>query len=116
VSPETGFCPAHAPGGRERLLKAARKGGEATARKLARQGLGDEELPPLGSPQAAELWLEVVGRAVASGRLGHHEGRTITGAVREWLKARDVGEHADRLEELEAKLRAFRRGELEVVK
>lgn len=100
VDPETGLCSTHEPGGRERSREAARKGGRATARRLKRSGLEPEELPPLDSPRAAERWLEVTGRAVATGRLGHREGRTIVSAVKEWLGAHDAGRVSERLNAL----------------
>lgn len=109
VDPETGYCPAHDPGARERLREAARKGGEATAKKLQREGLQEEELPPLDSPQAAARWLEVVARAVATGRLGHHEGRTVVRAVREFLRAHDAGRLSERLDNLMDALAEWRR-------
>lgn len=115
VDPETGYCAAHDPDNREALREAARKGGQATARKLKRKGLDEDELPPLTSPQAAETWLETVARAVAVGRLGHHEGKAVIKAIREWIRVREAGEQAERLEELAEKLEAAK-GKLEVVK
>jgi len=100
VDPETGFCPSHDPKKREKVLEAARKGGKATARKLKRKGLDPDELPPLDSPQAAERWLEEIGRAVSTGRLGHHEATAAVRAVREWLRAHSEGEVAEEVEEL----------------
>lgn len=100
VDPATGLCPAHAEDASERLREAARKGGEATARRLRREGLEEDELPALESPRAAERWLEAVGRAVATGRLGHNEGRTVVRAVREFLRAHEAGEVTERLDAL----------------
>ncbi len=105
VDPMTGFCPAHVPGARDRLSNAGRKGGEATKRRLSGPaGLGPHELPALSSPEAAERWLEIVGRAVAEGRLAHRPGQVVATAVREWLKAHEAGRVAERLEELRRKL------------
>lgn len=100
VDPDSGFCPAHGPGGSEAMAELGRKGAEATARKLQSDGLSDDELPPLTSHEAAERWCDVVGRAVAQGRLGHNEGRTILRAVREWRDSRDQGELSDHLDAL----------------
>lgn len=108
VDPDSGFCPAHGPGGSEAMAELGRKGAEATARKLQSDGLSDDELPPLESHEAAERWCDVVGRAVAQGRLGHNEGRTILRAVREWRDSRDQGEMADLLEELWDGLEAWK--------
>lgn len=100
IDPETGCCPAHGPDGREKMREIARKGAEATKRRWRDGGLDADELPPLDGPRAAEHWLEVTGRAVATGRLGHREGRTIVSAVKEWLSAHDAGRVSQRLEAL----------------
>lgn len=100
IDPETGLCPAHQEGARERLRAAGRKGGEQLRKRLRGDGLTDEDLPRLDSPQAAERWLEAVGRAVATGRLGHNEGRTVVKAVREFLRAHEAGAVSERLESL----------------
>lgn len=115
VDPDSGFCPSHDPDNRERVQEAARKGGEATARKLKREGLQEDALPKLDSPQAAERLLEVVARAVTTGTLGHNAAKAVARLVREWLRAREAGEVEDRVTELERKLAAARRGELEIV-
>ena len=67
VNPETRYCPSHDPRHRERLREAGRKGGEAMARRFKRKGLDEDELPPLNSPEAAELWLECIGLALSKG-------------------------------------------------
>ena len=111
VSRVTGLCPAHAPGGLERLRDAGRRGAEATARRFRNGGLAPDDLPPLRSPQDAERWAEVVGRAVAERRLTHSEGRAVASLIREFLKAHSDGKVTRRIEELGeavAKLRADR--------
>lgn len=113
VDPVSGFCASHDPAKRDRILAAARRGGEANRRKLQAPGLGPDELPPLESPQAAERWLEILGKAVATGRLGHHEATAIVRAVREFLRAHEAGSMADKVEELQAKVRKLKRGGLE---
>lgn len=62
------------------------------------------------------MWLEAVGRGVATGRLTHNQGRTIAGVVREWLRAREAGEVAERIEAMEEKVAALQRGNLEAVR
>lgn len=116
VDPESGFCPSHDPDNREKIREAARKGGQAMARRMEKKGLGDDELPPLDSPQAAERWLEATGRAVATGRLAHNEGKAVARLIREWLRAREAGEVAARMEELEEKMAALKRGDLKRLK
>ena len=59
------------------------------------------------APQDVEEWLEVIGRAVATGRLSHHQGRTIATTVREWLKAHEAGKVREQVERLEKQLRAI---------
>lgn len=100
VDPETGLCPAHDPERQEERRAAARKGGKATARRFSGGGLEEGDLPPLDSPENAERWLEAVGRAVATGKLGHNEGRTVVRAVREWVRARDKGKVSEKLDKM----------------
>ncbi len=102
VDPETGLCPAHRPGGREKLREAAMKGAEATKRVWRSKGLDPEELPPLRTPQDAERWAEVLGRAVASGNLTHSQGKAISSLLREWRASHEAGVVSGRLEELRA--------------
>lgn len=113
VDPATGFCPSHGPDAAERLSEAGRKGAEATNRRFRGQKLSEEELPPLDSPQAAEIWLETIARAVATGRLSASEGNAVRGNVRDWLKAREAGEQEERIRTLEEKLEAAREGRLD---
>lgn len=115
VDPETGLCPSHDPENRERIREAARKGAKATARKLRGEGLEDDELPPLDSPQAAEKWCEIVARAVATGRISHNAGRTLARLVREFLRSHDAGAVADQVDDLREKVAALKRGDLEEV-
>lgn len=109
VDPETGRCPAHQEGARERLREAARKGGEATARRLQGKALDPEELPPLESAGAAEAWCDVVGRAAVTGRIGHNEAKAALRAVREWRESRKSGEVSERLERLLDALEEWRK-------
>lgn len=102
VDPESGLCPAHAPGGRERLREAARKGAQATARRLQGDGLAEDDLPSLRTPRDAATWLERIGRAVATGQLANRDADAATRAVRVWLQAHEQGEVRDRMEELES--------------
>ena len=92
-----GLCPAHRPGGQQR----ARENGKQGARRLRRQLLHDD-LPPLGTPKDAEVWLERIGRAVATGVLSASKGQVATSTVRAWLQAHEAGAVTDRLEELRA--------------
>lgn len=115
VVDENGWCPAHGPDGSEKMSEIGRKGAESTAKKLKADGLEASDLPDLDHPRDAERLLEVVARAVATGRLAHNEGKAIARLVREWLRARDAGEVEARVEALEQKIAAARRGDLEVM-
>jgi hypothetical protein len=65
------------------------------------------DLPPLVDHDAAEKWLEIVGRAVTIGRLGDRDANACIRAVEAWLKTRgeklttevvdDLKEEIDRL-------------------
>lgn len=81
VDPDTRLCPAHAPGGREMLSEAGRKGGETMARRFKRRGLDPEVLGNLETVEDCRRWCELIGRAVASGELGHREGATAVRAI-----------------------------------
>lgn len=116
VDPNTGFCHAHGPDASERLSEYGKKGAEAKNRKDRIPGLDDDELPPLDSPQAAAKWCEVAGRAVATGRLGHHEAKAVVRAVREFLRSHEAGEVADRVEELQEKVARLKGGDLKALK
>ena len=109
VDAETELCPAHTEEGAERLRKAARKGGEATKRKMQGKKLDPDELPPLVSARAAETWCDVVGRAVVTGRIGHNEGKAALRAVREWRESHKSGAVTERLEKLLDALDEWRR-------
>ena len=104
VDPNTKLCPAHAPGGREMLRQAGKKGGEAMARRFKGKALNEDELPPLNSPEVAEIWLERIARAVVTGGLPHNDARAATSALQQWLKAHEVGKLADRLETIKEQL------------
>ena len=110
VDPSTGLCLSHAPGASERLAEAGRKGAEATRRRFKRTGLEPDELPPLNSPETAELWLENIGRAVSTGRIGHHEASAAVRAIREWLRAHDAGKVTARVSDLQKQLEQLRKG------
>jgi hypothetical protein len=105
-----GLCPAHRPGGRERLREAGRKGAEVSAHvRRKAKGLRAGELPPLRTPQDAEVWLETIGRTVAEGRLRNQDADAATRAVREWLKAHEAGKVAERVEELQEQVAALKK-------
>ena len=90
------------------MAERGRKGAESLKKHWRGQVLDETELPPLRTPHDAEEWLEVVGRAVATGRLSHNHGRTIATTIREWLKAHEAGKVAERVEELREQVAVLR--------
>ena len=104
VDQETGYCGNHGPGASERMAERGRKGAEATARKWKGRALSPDDLPPLDSPQTAALWLDRVGRAVATGRLGHREATAVVRAVEAFLRAHDAGAVTGDIERLRSAL------------
>ncbi|MFH1833761.1 MAG: hypothetical protein ABH877_01950 [bacterium] len=117
VDPMTGYCLSHDPARREKLLGHCADGGKAIARRLRAKVLGETDLPPLASPQAAAAWLEIIGRAVATGRLSSRDADAVTRAVREWLKAHEAGDVADQIKALRETVAALKRTKtMEVVR
>lgn len=102
VDPSSGYCWQHDPANEKARIEAAKRGGAVAALKWKQQqALEDQELPPLDSPQAAERWSEIIGRAVALGRLSNSQGQTMLRAVNAFLKSHDAGTMAERLERLQ---------------
>ena len=106
-----GLCPAHRPGGEQVNRRRARQGARRTKKALLL-----DDLPALQSPQDAETWLEVVGRAVATGTLPASKGQVAASCVRAWLSAHEQGKVSDRLEELKATVAELRGEKLRRVK
>ena len=108
VDAETGLCPAHAPGGPERMADLGRKGAAATARKWrGAHGLEPGELPELRTPHDAQRALDIVAHAAAEGRLPQRQADATTRAVREWLRAWEAGALAEQVAQLQRKVAAL---------
>lgn len=101
LCPDCGKCWSHCPHREEERQEARKRGGEATRKRYGAEGLRDEELPPLDGPEAAERWLEIIGRAVGTGRLSYKDGSTMIKAVREFITSQkvDLADKLDRVEE-----------------
>ena len=97
---EDGYCAAHRPGGRDRMRALGTKGALASRKS----GLDPDDLPTLDGPQTAALWLDRVGRAVATGKLGHREGTAVVRAVEAFLRAHDAGEVTEDIAKMRAAL------------
>ncbi len=108
INPENGLCRSHDPSLREAIKAAGRKGGAATARRFKSTGMDEADLPPLTSPEVAEIWLERIARCVATGGLPHQDARAATSALQQWLKAHEVGKLVDRLETLREQLQSVK--------
>ena len=104
VDPKKRLCPSHDPANREKLREAGRRGAASLHRRYAAKGMNSDELPPLTSPEVAEIWLERIARAVATGGLPHNDARAATTALQQWLKAHEAGRMADKLETLREQL------------
>lgn len=96
----TGYCLSHDPERHEKLLEHCVEGGKAIARRLRAKVLGETELPPHDSPQAAAALPKIIGTAVATGRLSNRGSDAVGQAVREWLKAHDAGDVSDQIDPL----------------
>lgn len=97
VDETTQLCPAHSKGGRQRMSKRAR------SRK------GTLELPPLTSHEAASESLDLIARAVASGRISNQKGATLGRLVESWLKSEGARMVADDVERQNATIKALRK-------
>ena len=82
------------------MSEIGQRGAESRAKKYELDGLDPDELPTLDTPQAAEFWCDVVGRAVVVGRIGHNEAKAALRAVREWRESHESGAVTERLEQL----------------
>lgn len=106
---DAGLCFMHDPARAEAAARARKLGNEAVKAKAREErGLEDAELPPLDSHASAERWADVVGRAVASGRLDASAGNVMMRCVREWREARSDGAVSDQLDALTSALNEWR--------
>ena len=105
----SGYCHAHGEGASARMADRGRKGAEASAKRFRAIGLDPDDLPPLDGPRAASQWLEVIGRTVATGKLGHREAQAAVRAVEAWLKTNEAGAMSDELRELRSVLTELKR-------
>ena len=65
------------------MKRLAAKGALASRKS----GLDPDDLPALDGPRAASQWLEVIGRTVATGKLGHREAQAAVRALLDRLGA-----------------------------
>lgn len=93
----------HGPEARQRYFQdLARKG--ARAARAKRQGFSTHDLPALDSPQAADVWLAKLARAVLEKRIS----KGLASEARKMLNAHDRGTTSERLDELMEALAEWR--------
>ena len=59
------------------------------AEEMKERSLSTEDLPPLEDHASAKVWLETVGRAVATGQLTDRAGQCIVRSVSEWVRTHE---------------------------
>lgn len=86
---EDGFCPAHREGGREKMKELAQRGAQASKANREPSGLDPEELGPLEGHADAKKRLDLICRAVLTGRISDRRAQAAIRAVSEWVKAHE---------------------------
>ena len=105
VDPQSGYCWSHSPDALiDQLRQAARVRGGLTTRSRQRRGIHPDELPPLTSIEAAEVWAATIARAVALGQLTPSAAQASLRGVAEFRASYEQGRLAERLKALEAKV------------
>lgn len=103
---DDGWCLQHSPDAENKALAdAARTKAGLVTKARHGKGINLNLLPPLDSPQAAAEWAEVVGRALASGLISASKAQALARLLSEWRSAHQEGRVAERLEELERRVR-----------
>jgi len=69
------------------MAERGRKGAEASAKRFQTPSLTPETLGVLRTHEDAKRWLEEIGRAVVTGKVGNREAVAGIRAVEAWLKA-----------------------------
>lgn len=112
VDEEHGRCPAHRPGGAEEMRERASRGGRARARQRQRgpDVLDDEELHELESHADAKARLDLICRAVLTGRITRERADPAVRSIKEWVSAHRAELADEKLEELEQRLAAIEAG------
>lgn len=114
VDPETRRCPAHAPGGADRMRQISAQGGQATAEKLARPELEEQEIPePPETLEDVAAWASWAMRKVASGELSEKQAHQVGYLGRLLLQAYERLDVEGELEELKEKIRLLKEGKLQ---
>jgi hypothetical protein len=82
------------------MAARGRKGADSTRKRFQRSGLEPEALGKLHNHQDAKRWLEVIGTAVVTRKLGNREAVAGIRAVEAWLKAEGERVTMDVVQEL----------------
>lgn len=93
---ETGFCPAHRPGGEARMQEIRSSGGRATAAKHASAGFLPGEITRVTTLEEAKNALAEIHIAVLTRRITDREGNAASKALAEWTKV-EAGAQTQRL-------------------
>ena len=96
-----GFCPAHRPGGKERMKRLAYEGAKAVH---SPKGLDPDALGDLETVRDAQRWLRMIALGVTTGKLKAQEATSGVRALEAWLKAEQDRVAADEVSELRAQL------------
>jgi hypothetical protein len=115
VDEALGLCRVHQPGGHERQVENAMKGGEALKRKHDGGGFAIEDLPPVTTLEDAKLALDAIRVAVLTRRITDREANSASKAVSEWVKAEASAQTQRLVTELKAELER-KTGEIEVLR
>lgn len=107
---ESGYCPAHRPGGTADMRERGRKGAEATRRKLKGRGTvkADEVPPPPETMADAAKWASWIPFAVTTGKLDPKIGDVAVRAIREFRGAYEKAALEAEIQELRAKVAAMK--------
>jgi hypothetical protein len=111
LSPDSGLCFWHDPKREEEAVAARSKGGQATARKRAREPINAP--PPPQTIEDAKLYASWAVEAVASGRVDYRVGNTIQAILRDFRSATEKAELEKEIAELRgivAELKAHNKG------
>lgn len=97
------FCPAHGPGGKERMSAMGKVGGKA--KNLRRQS---GELPDLKTAEDAQKWLQHAARLVLKGDMDAKEANALRALVKEWREANADDITQKKIAKIERRIASFK--------
>lgn len=100
-----GWFDAHRPGNEGEMAERGRRGAEvANSRRRHADDLQPEELPELESHEDAKLWLDTLGRAVATGWIERREADSAIRAVQAWVSTHEGALAEEKLAALQERI------------